>query len=110
MRATAGGINLTVEYSYLETGELYVGVITFAYFVAYKFRDELHSEGFVPESYDSIVEIYGSDWLGEIIRIEPPGTLWPWQKRHFALFLSNHGYLEVIADHFQEPPRRRGSL
>ena len=111
MRATADGINLSVEYRYLESGELRVGVVEFAYFVAYRFRGELHSEGSPLESYDSIVEIHDSDWLREIVRVEPPGTLWPWKKRHFAQFLSNHGYLEVIADHFQEqPPRRKGPL
>lgn len=99
------GCDLSVEYTYhsKEDGCDVVGSIIFSGVAAFRFRDEMHSAGFLQGSYDSLVEIVGSDWRQELSIIEP-GGIWGSveNKKHFAVFFSSNGYLEVIADDFEE--------
>ncbi len=73
--------------------------------VAYRFRAEIYGRGFFPESYDTLCEFLESDWIEELKSIRPQGLRY-WEFRHYALFMSNIGYLEVAAETFSEerPP------
>lgn len=112
IRITASSIELLVEYEYLEdTGRDLIGRVKFTDLVAFRFRNEMHSAGYCDGSYDSIVEILDSEWIRELLKIEPIGIFNSVRdKRHFAIFLSNNGYIEIIASDFKLLNPRQGFL
>src|SRR5688572_24485928 len=86
------GVHLSVGIS---DSHIPAGAISFNHVTAFRFRDEMHSLGYANGSYDTVVEIVDSEWHRQILEIEPErihasATL----SRHFAVFLSNNGYLE----------------
>ncbi|MDR1146942.1 MAG: hypothetical protein LBK71_12530 [Verrucomicrobiales bacterium] len=89
-RLTSDGLVLTLEFEYRKEGKDYIGIIYFNNIVAYRFRSELHSDGFVPESYESIAEVEKSNWAASIFN----------NAKHYAIFLSSNGYFEVLASKF----------
>jgi hypothetical protein len=96
MGLTSDGAGLTVH---LRNGEVPAGELVFDGVTAFRFRNELHSLGFIPGSYDRLVEVIESDWLAELAAIEPT-RISPSVKEchHFAVLLSNNGYLEVVSE------------
>jgi hypothetical protein len=65
----------------------------------------MSSHDFIEESYDCLVEIVNSPWRNSLERSEPVAIQDSVRdKRHFAVFFSSNGYLEVIADGFEELP------
>lgn len=103
IKIESDGVALTVS---LTDGELAAGRLSFDDVTAFRFRDEMHSRGFIQESYDTLVEILESDWLHELIEIEPKQILGSVEgSRHFAVLLSSNGYLEVIAKSVELLPR-----
>ncbi len=113
IRVVATSTRLDAEYQYFSEALNIdrIGIIRFVGLGAYRFRGELQSLGFAEGSYDSLVEIVDSAWCKELLSIEPNG-IWGSvaTKKHFAVFFSNNGYLEVIADDFQELLPREGLL
>lgn len=87
-----------------------VGRLRFCGVIAFRFRNELHSLGFLKGSYDSVMEQGTSEWLDELIRMEPPGYQDATGKRHFSVLLSSNGYLEVVADGLKTEPALEGNL
>jgi len=71
--------------------------ITFEGFTAFRFRAELYSKDFLPGSYDCVCEILESDWVAQMIRDRPKGLPYL-DMRHFAVLLSDTGYLEVACE------------
>jgi hypothetical protein len=65
VKLTSLGVMLLIEFEYHREGRERIGSINFEGVTAYRFRDELHSLGFIKESYDSLVEIQGSDWISK---------------------------------------------
>ena len=58
----------------------------------------------MPVSHDTLCEFLESDWIEELKNIPPQGLRY-WEFRHYALFMSNIGYLEVAAETlFEERP------
>lgn len=113
IRVSSSSLNLRVEYEYFseELKKDLVGSFRLLGVTAYRFRNEMHSAGFSEGSYDNLVEIIESEWTQELLSIEPSG-IWGSveHKRHFAVLFSSNGYLEVIADGFEELPWREGRL
>ena len=113
IRMRSDGCQFLIEYEYRsdEDGRDLIGAICFSEVTGYRFRDEMHSKGFVEGSYDALVEIINSEWCRELLDAEPNGT---WgsveNKKHFAVLFSSNGYLEVVADSFEELPPREGVL
>lgn len=98
------GVQLAVGIS---DGQVPVGTIRFDDVTAFRFRDEMHSRGFIGESYDTVVEVIDSDWLQELIAIEPNQILASVKgSRHFAVLLSSNGYLEVITKSVELQPTK----
>ena len=65
--------------------------------------DEMRSRGFCVDSYDTVVQILGSDWKSRLASEEPSGLARSVvSANHFALFISNSGYLEVMAESCKE--------
>ena len=97
--------DLLLEFGCSEDQRGSAGAIKFYDVIAFRFRDEMHSLGFVESSYDSIVEVPDSDWYRELLRIEPHSSLRTIKdKHHYACFLSDSGYLEIIASRFEARP------
>lgn len=89
------GVQLSTGIS---DGQIPVGTMLFDDVTAFRFRDEMHSLGYADGSYDTVVEIVDSEWVRELLEIEPKQILGSVNgSRHFAVFLSNNGYLEVVA-------------
>jgi hypothetical protein len=103
IRVTGLGADLQAEYQYGEGGTQTVGALMFDWAIAYRFHDEKHARGFDSKSYDALVEIEESPWLRELGE-----TSGKW--RHFAVFFSNIGYVEVAAREFKQLPDRAGTL
>ncbi len=113
IRLSADGSQLVAEYEYLSEGDdrNIVGRLSFSGVTAFRFRNEMHSLGFAEGSYDTLVEIIDSEWRRELLGIEPSG-IWGSveNKKHYAVFFSSNGYLEVIAESFEELPSLEGPL
>ncbi len=113
VRIVATGISLDAEYEHFseELRADVTAVIRFSGVTAYRFRNEMHALGFSQGSYDALVEIVDSVWRRELLGIEPTGIWGSVEgKRHFAVLFSNNGYLEVIAEEFEELPPRKELL
>lgn len=70
-----------------------VAEVRFEHIAAYQFADEGHAKGFGEQAINRVVEILDTNWAQSL---KAP-TMWPWVKRHFAVFLESVGYLEVLA-------------
>ena len=104
------GVELSVEYEYRADGADWVGKLCFSDCIAHRFRNEMHSKGYCSESYDSVAEVKDSPWFAELIRNEPTGVRDLVDKKHFGVFFSNNGYLEIVADAFTLASPRKGLL
>jgi hypothetical protein len=82
------------KYEIRRHGEDQVGTITFDGVSAFRFQAERAMSKYVEGSYDALIKIAGSDWG------EQPGRSQGIQSgvRHFAVFFSSNGYLEVLAN------------
>lgn len=90
-RLNTNGISLTLKFRYGGSGTYYVCKINFEDIVAYRFRKERYSLGFISEAYESLAEILDSPWCSEL----------NYDGRHFAVFLSSNGYFEVLGKSFR---------
>jgi hypothetical protein len=106
IKIESNGVFLRVSLTdgIVDAGQLFFDDVT-----AFRFRDEMHSRGFIAESYDTLFEIQESAWLKELIEIEPEQILGSVVgSRHFVVFLSSNGYLEVIAKTVELRPCKGG--
>ena len=95
IKLVTDGVEFEVE---IFDGHRLAGKLLFDTVAAFRFRDEMHSLGYIQGSYDTVVEIEDSDWLKQILSIEPESILLTARRsKHFAVMLSSNGYLEVIA-------------
>lgn len=113
IRISANSVYLDLEYEfeYKDQNITHVGKIKFLSLMAFRFRDEMHGAGYVSGSYDSLVEIQGSEWVKELHKKEPDNLRISVSKlHHYAVFLSSNGYLEVIAEGIKFEKPREGML
>lgn len=89
------GVELRLTF---ETGTASLAEVRFDDVIAFRFRDLMRSAGFPSESFDAIVELRDSEWVRELMRVEPPHIRRSVRDcRHFAMLLSESGYIEVVA-------------
>lgn len=110
VRLISDGVSLLAEYEYRSNGQDWIGGVQFEEVIAHRFRDEMHSQGFDPSSYDTVVELAESEWIEALAKAEPDGIWGMKGKKHFAILLSNNGYLEVVARSCEELDSRSGTL
>lgn len=110
IRLVTDGLNLTLEFEYRQQSQDWIGSIGFEEIIAHRFRNEMHSKGYLSDSYESIAEVEDSPWKQELLAMTPTGIADVKKKRHFAVFLSSNGYVEVIASRFVVHESRRGTL
>jgi hypothetical protein len=89
---------LEFRYTDKDTGIPSVGRLLFPHVMSFRFRDEMRSLGFYSESYESVAELFDSEWVADMERIEPAKIHKLWKRRHFAVFLTSCGFFELIAD------------
>ncbi len=106
----ADGVNLAVEYEYKIQGKDMIGKLVFGGIIAYRFRNEMHSQGYMSEAYESLAKIDDSSWKKELAMMEPPSIHDLKNAQHFVLFLSSNGYFEVIAENWEARDAREGRL
>ena len=110
VRVSAASPDLSVEFEYGSEGSDWVGKLVFQSVVAYRFRDEMRSRGFVRDSYDRLLVLPASQWIQELKKAEPDGMNDVEKCHHHAVFFSNNGYLEVAAESAQLLTSTRGTL
>ena len=91
------GGKLTIKFEYCCDRKDLIGMLCFYEPIAYRFKNETHSRGFISSSYDCVVEVQDSSWLQELASSTPVHMHGVSDKCHFAVFLSNNGFVEVIA-------------
>src|SRR6266511_3380326 len=101
IRIEADGPNLTAEFQYWDDADT-VGTLKFTRVVAFRFRNEPNSHGRILDAYDAVVEVTESEWLSQLQEKEG--------RRHFAVYFSNYGYLEVAARDVEQLPPRKDAL
>lgn len=109
-KLSCDGLSLSIEFEYRSQGSDIIGTICFDGVVAYRFSNEMHSEGFVSEAYESVAEVLNSDWKARLVATSPTGVTNALAARHFAVFLSSNGYFEVLAESFRVEDARPGLL
>lgn len=110
IRFTFAALNALLEFEFREQRQDCIGSVQFKHVLAYRFRNEMHSLGFVEGAYDSIVILRESEWLAELRSIAPAGIGDLDFKKHFAVLLSSNGYFEVVADSCEVLTSRIGLL
>ena len=104
------GTEFVVEYEFKLDGQDTVGGLKFSGVQCFRYVEEMHCVGFIVESYDHLV-VVDSTWQHAHASTEPDGIVFPVDSaRHFALMLSNNGYLELLAESCEETPTREGFL
>lgn len=109
-RLISDGVSLTIEFEYREAGRDLIGCLRFSEVIAYTFRNEMHSQGYLSEAYDAVHEVPESSWLQQMKDAAPNGVRDADSKRHFAVFLSSNGYFEVLAGSYVFEALREGFL
>jgi len=66
VRFSNTGIDCLLEFEFRKNGGDSIGGIKFLDFVAYRFRDEMRSDGYADEAYETLIEILDSDWKKEL--------------------------------------------
>ena len=108
---SSSGLLLEFQYFPSDADGNRVGKLLFSGVAAYRFRKEMLSSGFENESYDAVVMVKDSKWLKSLIKIEPDQiSSSVREKSHFAVLLSNNGYMEVIASEVGSLEVREGTL
>jgi hypothetical protein len=100
VRFSSNGVNCLLEFEFCKNGADCIAGIQFFDFIAYRFRDEMRSDGYADEAYETLIEISESDWKMQLNKIEPSGINSVNERHHFAVFLSSNGYFEIIAKEF----------
>lgn len=88
------GLQLKARYEVRSEGVDKVGTIKFTGVWAFRFQAERVMSEYVDGSYDALIHIAKSPWIAEAIRDEKTRR----STKHFAVFFSSNGYLEVLAE------------
>lgn len=93
------GINLiiTVQHFSRDNNKDLELKIKFNEVLAFKFKAEMQSRGFYPDSYNAIVQITKSDWIEELKNAEPGKIDGVIGLSHYVIFITDSGYYETIA-------------
>jgi hypothetical protein len=91
--------SFTIQYFFHSNSHSLVGKIVFEHTVAFRFSNEGHTSIYPRESSETLAECIDSEWITEL-KAYPDAKRWPFQCRHFMLFLKNKGFFEVVAENF----------
>jgi hypothetical protein len=92
------GGEAVLRFEFERDGEAYRGALRFQKVRAYRFRAEGHvTLWHVDGTYDTLVEVTGSDWVAELLAAEPAETWGHWKIRHFMIYIDSAGCFEIAA-------------
>lgn len=74
-----------------------VSQLKFLNVVSIRYGDIAHLQGFVSESYESLVRIDNSPWVEEVLTRRHPGKFY-FPVAHFAVLASDYGYFEFLCE------------
>ncbi len=74
--------------------------IHFRRVTAFRIIDLEYAKDVAKKSYEALCEIVDSQWVREL-KEKDKGLPLTFGKRHFAMYLKNCGYIEVIAENFE---------
>ena len=98
IRITADSCDLIAEFEYYSKDKKdMVGQIIFRDLNTFGFKDEKHILNYESGAYDNVVEIVDSEGIKLLQDVEPAGVRGVEGKKHYAVFFSSNGYLEVVA-------------
>jgi len=104
----APGGEAMLRFEFERDGEIYRGGLRFENVRAYRFRSEGHCTLWHVEGvYDTLTEVSGSSWVGELLAEEPAETWGRWVIRHFMIYLDSAGCFEVGAESWSWLPEER---
>lgn len=101
-RFTKSGADVIAEYEYPGDEYSTIGTLLFVGALAFRYTNERNSRDVPEDAYDSVVQVERSEWLSGLKDIAG--------HRHYGVFFSNVGYLEVVAQDLREWPDRSGTL
>jgi hypothetical protein len=85
-----------LRYEFERAGSRLRAGIRFERVRAFRFRSESQCTAWhVDGAYDTLVEVSPSDWTAELIANSH--TPWPWEIRHFLIYVDSAGAYEVAA-------------
>jgi hypothetical protein len=95
---TFTGIDINLSYNYKDSsGTEFQGYVTFKYCIAYRFTDEGHMGPYASESFDAVAEASSSEWIDSLIK-NASGRNWPFERRHYIVYLRDHGIYDIAAE------------
>jgi hypothetical protein len=95
-------------FEFEREGTAYRGGLRFAKVRAYRFRSEGHCTVWhIEGAYDTLAEVSGSEWVGELLAAEPTETWGRWEIRHFMIYIDSAGCFEVGAASWSWLPEER---
>ena len=82
--------------------------IRFSGVVAFRFANEGHVKGIAPDSICKVVEVLNNRWVTELKELSQ--SQWPFVRRHFAVYVEDIGYYELLAEDMQFQEVRDGEF
>ncbi|MCU7937553.1 MAG: hypothetical protein KZQ99_22295 [Candidatus Thiodiazotropha sp. (ex Dulcina madagascariensis)] len=111
IRIIADSADLIAEFEYYSKDKKdMIGQIIFRDLNAFGFKDEKHILNYESGAYDSVIVIDNSEGIKLLQDVEPVGVTGIENKKHYAVFFSSNGYLEVIASSCELGKPREGHL
>lgn len=97
-----------LRFEFEQGGVTHRGGLRFEKVRAYRFRSEGHCSAWHVEGvYDTLVQVSGSEWVGELLAAEPAETWGRWEIRHFMIYIDSAGCYEVAAGSWSWLPEER---
>lgn len=98
VRLEQSGFDLNVSVQYRRTDRYFERLFTFNSVAAYGFYDEMTMPLSSTHCSDKLCEVLESDWLARWQHRKSPAD--KYERHHFAIYFSDCGYLEVLANSF----------
>jgi hypothetical protein len=93
------GADLLLSMDFDDDGQKRSASLRFVRQRAFRKRSEIYCTGWhVNNTYDTICEVQGSDWVAELRDEAVPEWRDRWVMRHFMIYVDSFGCLEVIAE------------
>lgn len=95
---TDGG-DLLLSMDFDDDGQKRSASVRFVKQRAFRKRSETYCTGWhVNDTYDTVCEVQGSDWVDELRAASVPEWRDQWVMRHFMIYVDSFGCVEVVAE------------
>lgn len=94
----SNGADTLILYNFTLNDKFVTGGFKFCHSLSFKRWNEMSTPVIYDDSYDCIVELIDSEWLAEIKTRRTKNKNDAVKMRHFAVYMSNIGLQEIIAE------------